>query len=54
MEHNTNGKAWDTNEASKCPFIHGGDSKFVAGQGTSNLDWWPNMLKTNMLRQNSA
>jgi len=54
MEHNTNGKAWDTNEASKCPFIHGGDSKFVAGQGTSNLDWWPNMLKTNILRQNSA
>jgi catalase-peroxidase len=56
MEHNTNGKGkvWNTNEASKCPFIGGGDSKFVAGQGTSNLDWWPNMLKTNILRQNSA
>ncbi|WP_338761309.1 catalase/peroxidase HPI [Bernardetia sp. ABR2-2B] len=60
MEHNTNGtsngkgKVWDTNESSKCPFIHGGDAKFVAGQGTSNLDWWPNLLKTNILRQNSS
>ncbi|WP_375559286.1 catalase/peroxidase HPI [Bernardetia sp. OM2101] len=61
MEHNTNphtsngkGKVWDTNESSKCPFIHGGAANFVAGQGTSNLDWWPNMLKTNILRQNSS
>ena len=62
MEHNTNphatsngkGNVWDTNESSKCPFMSGGASKFVAGQGTSNLDWWPNMLKTNILRQNSA
>ncbi|WP_291723813.1 catalase/peroxidase HPI [Bernardetia sp.] len=56
MEHYTNGKGkvWDTNESSKCPFTGGGAAKFVAGQGTSNLDWWPNMLKTNILRQNSS
>ena len=60
MEHHTNGKTngngkvWDTNESSKCPFTGGGAAKFVAGQGTSNLDWWPNMLKTNILRQHSS
>ncbi len=56
MEHNTNGKGkvWDTNESSKCPFTGGGAAKFTAGQGTSNLDWWPNMLKTTILRQNSS
>ncbi len=54
MEHNTHGKAWDTNESSKCPFTGGGASKFTAGQGNSNLDWWPNLLKINILRQNST
>ncbi|WP_338814777.1 catalase/peroxidase HPI [Bernardetia sp. Wsw4-3y2] len=56
MEHNTNGKGkvWDTNESSKCPFTGGGAAKFTAGQGTTNLDWWPNMLKTTILRQNSS
>jgi len=41
------------NGAAKCPFPHGG-SKQVAGTGTSNRDWWPNQLKLNILRQNSA
>ena len=36
----------------KCPF-HGGAVKQAAGTGTSNLDWWPNQLKLNILRQNS-
>lgn len=38
---------------SKCPFT-GGVIKQVAGGGTRNRDWWPNQLKLNILRQNSA
>jgi catalase-peroxidase len=34
--------------ASKCPFHHTG------GGGTSNLDWWPNQLKLNILHQRSS
>jgi catalase-peroxidase len=54
MEHlqNNDGKAWDVNDSSKCPFM-GGEVKLAAGEGTSNLDWWPNRLKLNILRQNS-
>jgi len=37
----------------KCPFGHG-SLKPSAGGGTSNLDWWPNQLKLNILRQNSS
>ncbi len=43
----------DTNGASKCPF-HGGELKHSAGSGTSNLDWWPNQLKLNILRQHAS
>ncbi len=42
----------DNNE-SKCPF-HGGSVKHTAGRGTSNRDWWPNMLNLNILRQHSS
>ncbi len=42
----------DNNE-SKCPF-HGGTVKHTAGRGTSNRDWWPNMLNLNILRQHSS
>lgn len=42
----------DNNE-SKCPF-HGGPVKHTAGRGTSNRDWWPNMLNLNILRQHSS
>ncbi len=42
----------DTNE-SKCPF-HGGTVTHSAGGGTSNRDWWPNMLNLNILRQQSS
>lgn len=43
------------NDASegKCPFNHGA-SKQIAGGGTRNIDWWPNQLKLNVLRQNSS
>jgi catalase-peroxidase len=42
----------DTSQG-KCPFNHGA-SKQVAGSGTRNIDWWPNQLKLNVLRQNSS
>jgi catalase-peroxidase len=45
----SNGSA--TAEA-KCPF-HGGSLRQSAGGGTRNTDWWPNMLKLNVLRQHS-
>ncbi|MDN3677611.1 catalase/peroxidase HPI [Flavobacterium paronense] len=37
----------------KCPFTSG-TLKQSAGNGTSNRDWWPNMLNINILRQNSS
>ncbi len=37
----------------KCPFS-GATQKKAAGFGTGNRDWWPNQLKLNILRQNSA
>ncbi len=44
----------ESNESQgKCPFI-GGALKQSAGSGTRNRDWWPNQLKLNILRQNSA
>lgn len=57
MDHNTdsngNGKSYDMNSAAKCPFL-GGTLEKSAGSGTSNRDWWPNMLNLNILRQHSA
>lgn len=54
MENHTNphGTAYDTNDASKCPFL-GGELNTSAGGGTSNRDWWPNQLNLNILRQHS-
>jgi catalase-peroxidase len=49
MEHHHT----DHPEGAKCPFS-GGAIKKVAGSGTGNLDWWPNQLKLNILRQHSA
>lgn len=39
--------------AGKCPFS-GASLNEAAGGGTGNRDWWPNQLKLNILRQNSA
>jgi catalase-peroxidase len=36
-----------TSTEAKCPFHH------VAGQGTSNRDWWPNQLNLRILHQHS-
>jgi len=38
------------NDDNKCP-VMGGHSKYVAGGGTSNRDWWPNQLNLDILRQ---
>lgn len=37
----------------QCPFS-GGALKKSAGGGTSNRDWWPNLLNLNILRQHSS
>lgn len=47
MENSTN------SNSGKCPF-HGGTVKNSAGGGTSNRDWWPNMLNLNILRQHAS
>lgn len=41
-----------TNGNGKCPFPHG-QLKQGTGRGTRNLDWWPNQLPLNILRQHS-
>jgi catalase-peroxidase len=38
------------NDANKCP-VTGKTSKQVAGGGTSNRDWWPNLLNLQLLHQ---
>ncbi len=48
-----NGKVWDVNQSSKCPFM-GGALKHTAGSGSANRDWWPNQLNLNILRQHSS
>ena len=51
---NGKGEAWDVNESSvaDCPFLNG-EMNQAAGGGTSNRDWWPNMLNLNILRLHS-
>lgn len=41
------------NSEAKCPFNHGALNQ-GAGGGTRNTDWWPNLLKLNILRQHSS
>ncbi len=43
----------NVNSESKCPFS-GGALKQTAGSGPGNRDWWPNLLKLNILRQHSS
>ncbi|MEQ8302981.1 MAG: catalase/peroxidase HPI [Cyclobacteriaceae bacterium] len=45
--------SYNMNGEGKCPFT-GGTVKRSAGTGTSNRDWWPNMLNLNILRQHSS
>jgi catalase-peroxidase len=55
MENNTSSStaSGSMSAESKCPFS-GATLKQSAGGGTRNRDWWPNQLKLNILRQNSA
>jgi len=42
---------------SKCPFNHGAGGstpKQTAGGGTTNRDWWPKLLRVELLHQHSA
>ncbi|MDX5339756.1 MAG: catalase/peroxidase HPI [Cyclobacteriaceae bacterium] len=47
---NHDSKVGDIN---KCPF-HNGSMSAAAGKGTQNVDWWPNQLNLNILRQHSS
>ena len=40
-------------DISKCPF-HNGSMTAAAGKGMQNVDWWPNQLNLNILRQHSS
>ena len=42
-----------SNGAAKCPFSSGA-IKQTAGNAPRNLDWWPNQLKLQILRQHSS
>ena len=60
QEHNQHPPAGNTTEhfmndpsAAKCPFL-AGQMQQTAGGGTRDRDWWPNMLRLNILRQHSA
>ncbi len=53
MNNESDGQNKMQSEA-KCPFNHGAVNKPSAGNGTSNRDWWPNLLKLNILRQHSS
>lgn len=45
----------DSNDISKCPFHNGTMKKeAVVGGGTKNLDWWPDQLRVDILRQHSS
>ncbi|MEN6354291.1 MAG: catalase/peroxidase HPI [Bacteroidales bacterium] len=39
---------------SKCPVTGATQKHSVGSSGTKNLDWWPNQLKLNILRQHSS
>ncbi|MCA0230726.1 MAG: catalase/peroxidase HPI [Bacteroidetes bacterium] len=47
VHHNGNGEG-------KCPFSGAVLTKGAGGRGMANRDWWPNMLKLNILRQHST
>ncbi len=50
--NNSQNTAAHSGDAAKCPFS-GASLKKPSG-GTKNRDWWPNLLKLNILRQNSS
>ena len=52
-DHSVLSRVDSPSDAAKCPFLNG-SLKQSAGGGTRNRDWWPNQLRLNILRQNSA
>ncbi len=44
----------NTEKSGKCPVTGATGNHRLSGSGTKNLDWWPNQLKLNMLRQHSS
>ena len=44
----------EPNKISKCPVTGATQKHSVGTSGTKNLDWWPNQLKLNILRQHSS
>ncbi len=44
----------ESNDIGKCPFLNGDLKSNTGGGGTANTDWWPNQLKTSILRQHSS
>lgn len=53
MKENNSDPVWDVNDSeAKCPFISG-SINHTAGGGPSNHEWWPNLLKLDILRQHA-
>jgi len=44
----------NSEKMSKCPVTGATQKHSVGSSGTKNLDWWPNQLKLNILRQHSS
>jgi len=44
--------AANANTAGKCPVMHGAQTT-KRGQGTTNIDWWPNQLNLSILHQHT-
>jgi len=44
----------ENNDINKCPFNNGNLKPTPETGGTKNIDWWPNQLRVNMLRQHSS
>ena len=44
----------NTQAAAKCPFTGASTSSKITNAGTRNIDWWPNQLRLNILRQQSS
>ncbi|MCH8492040.1 MAG: catalase/peroxidase HPI [Idiomarina sp.] len=41
----------DQKSTGKCPVLHGANTR-MGGNGTKNIDWWPNQLNLRILHQN--
>jgi len=44
----------NSDKVSKCPVTGATQKHSVGTSGTKNLDWWPNQLRLNVLRQHSS